>query len=260
MEFISANYFDTTTMASVDSGTLTVENLLFRDTKLQYTSVNFNDDATTASLTIDFGSTQTVSRIGIVGMNIKALTVFHSGNTANTLSLNTGAETTTSDWSTNSNTSMYLAFSTVQAQSITFDMKSTQVANSEKAIGYLHFGDTLLDFETYNRLPSAKDYKPKYVPKEITHKLSDGSIRNQFVDVKFQAKIKLKYITTDFRNDLYNFWTTQNEFAFVAFPTTTGWDEVLHPVVWPGSFDFFKFSDDSPGAGFSGQINLAEAT
>lgn len=257
MEFITTNYFNTTTMATISGGTLTVENMLYRDTVLQWKSDDAGTDASTTSIVFDFGSTMSVSRIGIMGMNIKEFDVFYDGLTASTLNMTTTSGTTTSQWSNNSESAMYLTFATIQTQSITLDLKSTQEANNEKAIGYLHFGDTSLVFP---RIPSAKDYKPLYVPKEIAHKLSDGGARIQFISHKFQAQIKFKYIETSFRNNLFDTWKANNDFAFVAFGTQTGWDEVLHTVVWGGKFDFYKYSDNAPTAGFTGGMVLKEVT
>lgn len=257
MEFITANIFETTSSMSVDSGTLTVENMLYRDTNLQWVSENAGTDATTTSLTFTFDATTSVSRLAIIATNVKAFDIFYNGLTTNTLNLTTTGGTTTSQWSNNSEASLYLSFATIQATSITLDLKSTQVANSEKAIGYLHIADTTLVFP---RIPSSSDYKPVYVPKEIQHKISDGGTRIQFIDQKFECKIKFKYIETSFRNSLYNVWKTNDDFCFVAFGTQTGWDEVLHQVVWGSKFEFFKFSDNASVAGFTGTIFLKEVT
>ena len=256
MEFISANYFATTTQATVNTGTLTVENLLYRDTTLQYVSAGFANDATTASMTITFDQTLSLSRIALVGLNAKGLSVFYNGLTANTFALTSGP-TSTSQWSTNSETALYLQFATISALSVTLEMSATQVANSEKALSYLHFGDVLVDFE---RLPNSQGYAPLYRPKEIKHILSDGGTRLQFIDHKYSAKIKLKFISEAFRNTLYSFWRQQIDFGFVPFGTSTAWDQVIHTVVWPGNFDFFTYADDNPGTGFNGQINLEEVT
>jgi len=256
MEFITTNFFNTTTIATVGTGTLSTENMLYRDTVLQWKSQNAGTDASTTSIVFDFGSTISVSRISLIGTNLKAFDIFYNGTTASVLNLTTTGGTTSSNWTNNSESAMYLTFSTIQTQSITLDLKSTQVSNNEKAIGYIHFADTTLVFP---RIPSAKDYKPLYNPKEIAHKLSDGSKRIQFIDKKFLAQIKFKYIETSFRNNLFDVWSTNDDFTFVAFGTQTGWDNVLHTVVWGGKFDFYKYSDNSPSAGFSGALTLNEA-
>jgi hypothetical protein len=41
----------------------------------------------------------------------------------------------------------------------------------------------------------------------------------------------------------------------------TGWaDEFVFECVWPGKFDFYKFSDNATDSGFSGQILLQEVS
>lgn len=256
MEFISTNYYQTTTQVSVNTGTITAENLLYRDAALQWVSAGFSNDLTTASLVFNFGQTVSLSRIALVGVNAKGFRMFYGGLTANAFALSSGP-TTTSVWSTNSETSMYLQFPTVSTDSVTIELSTTQVANSDKAISYLHFADVLLNFD---RIPSAKNYEPMYRPKEIKHKLSDGGTRLHFIDQKFAASIKLKFVSEDFRNKLYSFWQNQGDFGFVPFGTATSWDEIIHTVVWPGIFDFFKYADDNPGTGFNGSIKLEEVT
>ena len=257
MEFIKKSYFDTTTMLTLATGSLTAENMLYRDTVLQWKSENAGTDASTTSLVFDFGSTLSVSRIAVIGTNIKAFDIFYNGTTASTLDLTTTGGTTSSNWSTNSETSMYLTFATIQTQTLTFDLKQTQVADSQKAIGYVHISDTTLVFP---RIPSAKDYKPLYIAKEIGHKMSDGATRIQFIDTKFSTQIKFKYIEASFRDNLFDVWKTNSDLTFVGFGTQTSWDEVLHTVVWGGKFDFYKYADNSPSAGFTGKLLLKEAT
>lgn len=256
MEFISQNYYQTTTQIAVNTGSVTAGNLLYRDETLQWQSADFANDATTASLTWTFDTTQTVSRIGLIGLNWKSFDIYYNGVTANTFSFSNG-NTTTSQWSNNSESSMYLQFTETAVSSVTIEAKSTQVANSEKALSYIHFGKVEVDFD---RIPNAKGYNPMYRPKEIKHKLSDGGTRIQYIDQKFGASIKLKYISKGFRDTLYSFWKSQVDFGFVPFGTAAGWDNVLHTCVWPGNFDFFNFGDDNPGTGFNGTIKLEEVT
>jgi len=255
MEFIKSSFFNTTTLATVDSGTLTVKNVLNRDPIFQYVSDGFNDDLTQTAFVVAFDATQTVSRIGIQGMNLKAFDIFFNGTTANTFALTSSAATTVSSFTSNSETAMYL-FATPQAcTSVTFDLKSTQVADQEKAFAFLVISDLQLDFE---RLPSAKNYTPLNNPKEVTHRLSDGGTRIQRLTDKFSVKVKYSNITTTFRDNLKTVYDLRTTTVFVPFGTSTGWDEIMFSNVWPGRFDFFKFSDDAADAGFSGNINLVE--
>lgn len=253
MEFINKNYIDTTTSIAVNSNTITVDYLLKRDTTFQYISSGFADDTTVTSMTFTF-TTATCSRIALMEMNFKKFNIYYNGVTANAFTLD-GAATTTSQWISNSETSMYLRFSTLTIYSITIDAYSTQVANAEKALGYFVASDLLVDFE---RVPAAKNYKPIIDPEEVVHKLSDGSARLQRIDETFQATLKWDHISLSFRNQLKDIYQLRDDFIFVAFGTSTAWDEILYPVVWTGNFDFYNYSDNAIASGFSGSIRLLE--
>jgi len=257
VEFLTKNLYDTTTSIVVNSNTSTAENLFNRDETFQYVSNGFNNDLTTTTITINFDVTTAVSRIGLIGMNLKDFTIFVNGATATQLSLTGAIPTSTSDFSSNSAASMFLRFDTIQASSISIDASATFVANSEKAIGFLFIGDTKIVFP---RTPSAPDYKPLFVPKQIVHKISDGGTRIHDLDRKYSTKIKFKFIEESFRDNLFTVWEASDHFGFVAFGTATGWDKVLFEVVWPGPFDFYKFSANAPASGFSGSISLAEVS
>lgn len=255
MEFLERNYILTTTAITVDSNTGTVSNILSRDETLQYTSDGYDDDLTIASVTFDFGSTQTVSRISANGINAKGFDIFYDGVTANTFALTVTADTSTSQWNSNSETALYLKFNTVSCQTITIDMKTTQVANAEKAIGWFVASDVKLSF---TRLPKAADYSPLVRKKQVVHELSDGRRRIHSVGRVWSANIGLEYVSDAFRNSLYSVWRDSENFIFVPFGTSSGWDGFIMPVVWPGDFDFHKYSDDFAGAGHSGRIRLME--
>jgi len=154
MEFLKNNYFETSTALVVDSNTLTADNLLIRDPSFQYVTNGLDDDATTSSLTINFDSTLSVSRIALQQINVKAFDIFYNGATASTFTLDSAAHTTTSQFSNNSYSSMMLKTSAVNCTSVTFDFKSTITANAEKAIGYIYLGDTKLIFP---RIPTSKN-------------------------------------------------------------------------------------------------------
>jgi hypothetical protein len=254
MEFIKANYIDTTTQYTIESGTLSAANILLRDITRQWISDGSNDDATTTSVTFTLDATLAVSRLAIMGVNLKSFTVFYDGVTANTFVLTT-ADTTASDWSTNSNTSMYLFCTTASVSTITIDMKTTFAANDEKALGYFVASDLEVDFE---RIPNAKGYKPKISSKEVIHKLSDGGQKVNVIARKQSADLKIKYIPQTFRDSLKTLFDARREFIFTAFGTSTGWDEMFFPTSWQGSFDFFKYSNENPSAGFEGVIKLRE--
>jgi len=257
MEFLKSNYINTTTGYVVNSNTLTVSNLFKRDTSFQYYSEGFNNDLTTTSITYNFDSTQTVSRIALLGMNVKGMDIFYNGVTANTFSITSTAATTTSQWSSNSETAMYLRVASVDCTSVTFDLKTTTTANSEKAIGYIALTDTRIIFP---RIPTSKNWKPRFDAKESIHKLSDGSQRIHSIDTKFSTSIKFKHITKTFRDDLKATWDLKDSFMFCAFGTSTSWDELFYEVIWSGPFGFYEYTQDSKTENFSGSIKLNEAS
>lgn len=255
MEFIKSNFANTTTQIVVDSNTAAVSNLFDRDLLFQYFSSGFNNDATTTTLTVNFDATTTVDRIGLLGHNLQSYTMYFNGATASTFSMTTTADTTVSDYSSNSETSQYFRVTPQACTSVSIDMKQTIVAGNEKAIGHLVLSSLDLDFP---QLPPANGYKPRLTPKQNIHKLSDGGQRIQTIKDKFDAQIKYKNISTSFRNSLKTQYDQRKGFIFVGFGTTTAWDEVFYEVIWGGAFDFFKFSDNAPNTGFSGTIRLSE--
>lgn len=253
MEFATKNEINTTTMISVDSNTLLVARLFGGDKSLQWRSDGDDDDTTISSITIEFDATTSIGRIAMLNHNIKDFTIFYDGVTANTFVV-TGA-TTVTDYSQNSATSQYWIATSVECTSVTFDLNKTMVADSEKAIGHLYVGDSLL---TFDRLPAAKNYKPKIDSVETVHTLSDGGTRIHQVSKKWKVDISYKYITQSFRDDLETVYNSKDSFIYVPFPTTSSWDGIFVRAVWPGDFDFYGYSDDVLDAGYSGSIAIRE--
>lgn len=255
MEFLELNQLQTSTQIAIDSGTLTSDNLFDWDIRKQYSSDGFADDNTTASITISFDQTTTIDRLFLLETNVKGLNIFYDGVTANTFSFTTTAATTTSQFTNNSETSMFFACTSVNCTSVSFDLKATQSANVEKAVGYIGLCSNLYTFE---RIPSAKNYKPSIFTKQNVHKLSDGGTRIQKIQRKKEVNIKFKHIEETFRDGLYEVYKRDEEFLFVAFPTSTSWDQFIFECVWDGDFNFFEYTDNADSAGFSGAISLKE--
>lgn len=255
MEFIKANFLNTTTMISLSPNTQTgiASNLFNRDPYYQFYTDGMNSDSTTQSITITFDSATNVSRIGLLDINLKEFSIFYNGVTANAFGLS--GPTTTSSWVNNSVTSMYLKVNTIACTSITIDMKKTMAADSEKIIGLVIFSDNY--YET-SRTPSSSNYKPKFMSKQVVHKLSDGGTRIHQVKNKWQVDISLDYILPSEKNSLYTIWGLLVPFNFIPFPTSTGWDGICFESVWEGDFDFYEYSDNASVSGFSGKIKLRE--
>lgn len=243
----------TTTQIAVSSGTITSEYLMDPDIRRQFVSSAENSDIITTTITISFDSTQSVSRIAMIETNVKGFNIFYNGATANAFTLTD--PTTTSQFTSNSATSLYLACTPVDCTSVTFDLKTTQTANTEKAIGYLYIGAN--EF-TFPRLPNSSNYTPVIDPKDITHVLSDGGSRRHVVQEKWSMKIKLNNITESFRNSLRAIYDDYEPKVFVPFGTGTAWDGILFECNWVGNFEFYKYSDDATDSGFSGSMELKE--
>jgi hypothetical protein len=257
MEFLRPSLFNTTTQISVNSNTLTAENLFNRDPLYQYYTDGLDSDTTTsmAVITITFDATTAVDRIAMVGMNFKEFSVFYNGTTASTFALQ-NADTAASSWLNNADANKYLRFSTIQCSSITINAKSTITANQEKLISLFVPSEKL--FELAVR-PSASGYKPKITPKQVVHKLSDGGTRIHNVRKKWQTSIELDYVSQAQRDDLFDLiYDPGVEFNFCPFGTATGWGGEIFEAVWEGDFNFYEFSDNAVESGYSGKINLKE--
>lgn len=256
-EFLKSNFLNTTTQIAVTNNTGTSGNILNPDRRIQYYTDGLNNDATTVSITISFAATQTVSRIALNEINWKKFNVYYGGVTANALSMTTTGATTSSQWLNNSETSMYMRFASVNVTSLTFDVYSTQVANAEKAIGAMWISDQHF---TSPRRTSSGDYTPKVDPEQVVHTMSDGGVRIHTVKDKYGVELKYKNISRTFRDSLKDLYDLHESFIFCPMGTTTSWDGVIFEAVWPGNFDFYKFSDDAVAAGFSGTIQLREVS
>ena len=244
---------ETTTQIIVNSNTLTSSYIMNPDITRQYISSAYNNDALTTTLRVTFDSTQTVDRIALMEFNAKKFNVYYNGATANAFTITN--PTTTSMFTTNSATNMYLACTPVACTSVSFDFYSTIVANSEKVIGYLYIGANEL---TFPRIPNASNYTPVRDPKELMHELSDGGMRRQVAYVKWSTKIKFQYITESFKSSLKSVFDAYSPRVYVPFGTGTSWDGILFEANWVGNFDFYKYSDDAVSSGFSGSIDLKE--
>lgn len=254
MELLYSNYFNTTTQAVVNSATDTVANLLERDAAFQYVSSGYTG-VTVSTIRINFSETVSVSRIALIGHNAKKFRLFYNGATANAFTMTTTSATTTSVFSTNSETSIFMFVTPVNCTSISLDLEETMVAGAEKAIGHFFVSRVLHSFE---REPPAKGYTPQLLPTNIKHTLSDGGMRIQTVGEKYKAVLSYTHLSESERNSLRTVWDMHSEMVYVPFGTTTSWDKILFPCVWDGSFDFYKYSDSAISGGFEGKITLLE--
>lgn len=256
MELLYKNYVNTTTQLVVNSNTSTAGNIFIPDIRFQYASDNFANDLTTVTMRINFTETLTVDRIAIVGHNLKKFNLYYGGVTANTFAFTTTADTTVSQFLSNSNTSQYYQCTPVACTSVSIDMYSTQVADQNKAIGYLVLSRVRSSFD--GRVPSAQNYNPSIEPHAVVHQLSDGGTRIQTLEDKWKVQLSFDYVTQTARDELKVIFDDHDELVFAPFGTSTGWDAVIFPCVWAGGFGFFKYSDNASEAGFTGSLTLLE--
>jgi hypothetical protein len=255
MEFLKANLINTTTQLSVTNNTTVVANIFNRDKFYQYYTDGLNNDLTTGSITVTFDATTNVSRIALIDTNVKNFNIFYNGVTANTFALSSQA-TTTSQFTGNADSNVYLRFPTTAVSSITIDLKKTITADQEKFLGVLFVSDLLY---TMGQIPNSGGYKPNLSPKQIVHLLSDGGSRVHNVRKKFNLNIDLDYVPETMVSSLRTIYDLEAPFQFSAFGTSTSWkNPVFFESVWPGDFRFYEFTDDAIGSGFSGKINLKE--
>lgn len=256
MDLIRKNHINTSTQLVVNSNTSTAGNVFLPDTRFQYSSDNFANDLTTVTMRINFSETLTIDRIALVGHNLKKFRMFYNGATASTFALTTSANTLTSEYLTNSDTSHYFACTPVACTSVSIDMYSTIVANQNKYIGYLVLSELLTDFD--GRVPNAQNYSPLLDPQNVVHKLSDGGTRIQTLEDKWKVQLGFDYVTQSARDELKGIFDDHDEMVFAPFGTTTGWDGFVFPCVWSGGFGFYKYSDNASDSGFTGSMTLME--
>lgn len=255
MEFLKQNYLNTTTQIAVNSNTDTSSNLFNTDPFYQFYTDGMNDDLTTTSITISFTETTLISRIALMDTNAKECRLFYNGATANSFSLTTTGSTTTSSWTANAESNLYLRCTPVYVTSVSLTIKSTQTANQEKRLGLFVLSDL---YYAMTQIPNASGYDPKINPKQIIHTLSDGGTRIHNVRKKWSTDIKLDFIDGTQKTNFKTIYDLQSPFIFCPFGTTTSWDAILFDCVWTGGFDFYQYSDNATNAGYSGSIRLRE--
>lgn len=256
MEFWNKNFCNTTTAIVVDNNTAGAFYIMSTDPKQQWVTSGLADDNTSTTLTIKFDSTQTVSRIGIMSHNWREFYAYYNGTTASVFALTTTSATTTVNYTGNSASSLCFQTTPVACTSVSFAVKKTIVANSEKAVGWICISNQMTDF--LDRIPSANNYKIALDPLTNEHKLADGGTRIHYVRDIYTVDIKLENIEPALQRSLRTAFDLHDEFVFAPFPTTTGWDNILIPCVWIGNFDFLNYSDNAVVSGYSGSIKLRQ--
>ena len=200
MEILTTNYLDTTTLVSVESGTDTVDRLFNRDTyNNYYESSGYNTNTAGVTIGVTFISTRNISRIILQGINLKDFTIYYNSNSANTFTL-LNAETTTSDWTGNSDTALYLKFATISVDSVWIVATQTTSEGLEKRISQLWIDDVKFVFENN---PDFKGYDPDIEIKEVSHEMSDGGTIKYAFGEAYNANIKLENQSKTMHDNFY---------------------------------------------------------
>lgn len=256
MEFLRANYLNTTTMITVDSGSDSSYALFDHKPTEYFTTSGDNSDLTTCTIRIEFTSAKNIDRIVLQNINWKGFRFYYNSNTANTFTFDSTCPTTTSEWNQNSATSLFLKpAATTTCTIITFEITTTAIANAEKYCGEMWFSEKLLQLD-HN--PTAKDYKVKIGRKEYNHEMSDGATAVYYIQDNFSADIKLNYVDSDEYENIKDIHDLNTAFTFVPEPTGTAWNNKIYDVNWIGDFDFEQYATNVKDNGYNGTIRLRE--
>lgn len=253
MEFLYANFLNTTTQLTVTNSTASAANLFSTDQVARYLTSLDNSDLTTTGITVTFDDTTAVSRIAIIDTNAKGFRLFYNGSTANTFNFTNA--TSTSVWTGNAEADLFLRCATTSVSSITLQITTTMVADAEKTVGQFVISDVLYELP---QIPNSSGYKPSLNSKQIVHELGDGGIRINTIRKKFSLDISMDNVPLAMRNSLLDIYNSEDPVIFCPFGTSSSWDGIFFEAVWLGPFDFYEFSDDAVSAGFSGTIRLRE--
>ena len=246
-QLLRSNELNTTTQIVVDAvNTSTVNNIIDRDTRTKWATIGYGSNTATI-FSVEFATATSIDRIFLQNHNLKKFRIFYDSSTSNTFSPAI-AETT------NSQSANYYEIATQTVNSIQLQVDQAMTADTEKQIGELYLGGLLLLFE---QNPSAGNYTPQVDREQVVHKMPNGGVAIFNVADKFQAQLKMKHISATFEASLRNIYDTGTTFLFVPFGTISSWDGFAYDVAWTGKYDF-KFSTNSPSAGYSGTILLEE--
>jgi len=258
--FFKTNFLNTTTLVTVDSGTGSVYNLFDRNEADQYSSVGKGDDTAGHTIGIEFPSSRNLTGIVLQNINLKGFRLYYNSNSANTFTFTSTTETTTSLWTQNSSTSLFLQFSTQACTSVFIDATTTISANEEKKIGQIWLLEKRVEL---SRNPDARSYKAKLDRREFVHELSGGGWASYIIDEYFSADIRLNYWDKTETADLLDLYDDRGAFVFAPFPTGTAWYESwyedIYECIWQKDFEFKQpAASNFLDVGFRGTIRLRE--
>lgn len=247
MEFLRANYLNTTTMLKASTGTGTFAYLFNRNVGLGYSTVGHTTNTSTL-ISIEFQGPTVISNLLLLNHNFKQYRAFYNSATANTF-------TPAISETTNSQTSTYFNFASITVNSIQIQVDAGIAADVEKKIGELIVTERRLQFPVN---PSHENYKPAVRRAKVVHTMPDGGKAVFNIANKYEAKVKYEFISDTFTSQLETVWNEAQPLIFLPFPTTgSTWNGTAPEVVWVSDFDF-RHGENSKTQGWTGDLELME--
>lgn len=244
MEILKANKINTTSSMVLQAGnTGTAAYLFDRSISLGFTSVGY-DSTTSAVIGFTFATPTVLSHILLQNHNLKQFRVYYNSVTANSLA----------NFTTNSESSTYLSFSSITVNSVDIQMDLAMTTGVDKSIGEMVLTERDLVFE---RNPSIKDFSPTTTRTRVIHEMPDGGVTMYNIANKFKATLKWQFITNGFTTSLLSIYNSALPIYYVPFPTSTGWSGEAYEVLWTNDFNF-NYNDNSKSQGQGGTIEFRQ--
>ena len=255
MTIYEINLVNTTSMMSVQVGSTTMHSIIDRNSDTKYQTFGEND--TTGTTFRATFTTQTVlDTIVLQNTNHKNFKITYNGY-ADYFSLTSDCQTQTTDFTYNSETSLFLPLD--RDKTITaFEIRgsTTMIANEDKYVGELWILKKYMTFE-YN--PKASNYRPQLDRKEFLNKGSSGGYAQLCIEDVYKNSLKFQYLSNDEVDLLKTLYMQDNPFVFVPFPTGTGWNGEIYEVNWTNNFTFHKPAKNiTDNYGWVGTMEIVE--
>ena len=248
MEFLRANLLNTTTMIRASTGTGTFAYAFNRNNDLSYSTVGHTTNTSTL-ISIEFQGPTVISQLLLLNHNLRQFRAFYNSTTASVFS--TDINTTT-----NSQSSSYFAFNSVTVNSVQIQMDRAMTADIERRIGELIVTERRLRWEVN---ASHQNFKPSIKRARVIHTMPDGGKAVFNIANKYQAKVKLEFISSTFTSNLETVWNEAQALVFVPYPTIgSDWNGVAPETVFASENFDFTYAENSKTQGYTGDFELAE--
>jgi hypothetical protein len=208
---------------AVSSGSTVKDNIRDRKNTTRWVSVSSND-TTTETITVDFGSAQTINRLVLVKNNFKAFNVQYWNGSAYTdfasVVTKEGTQATVTE-TANAKTTNYYEFTAVSTQYIKVSITSTQTVNAQK---YLY---QLIATKESGTLTGFPKHEREFVP--ITSKKTTLSGKPKYSIFGEQYSCNLGF----------NFYPTAADHTIIL----ALWEGLTEFIIYPcgGNEDQFRF-------------------